>query len=70
MIEVGSCERYKAQDVVITIKRPWWALWRKNKVITIPKAEVSIDDSYTKYGDSEYHISITPSDVSFDDLKG
>ena len=41
MLEIGKCEQSKAQDVVLTIKRPWWAFWRKDKVIEMPNATVS-----------------------------
>lgn len=54
MIEIGKCESSKAQNVVLTIKRPWWAFWRKDRVIEMPNAIVSFGDFIDKNG----HLSV------------
>lgn len=55
MIEVGKCEQSEAQNVVLTIRRPWWAFWRKDKVIEIPNAIVSFG-AISKDGDVSVEI--------------
>ena len=59
MIEVGKCEPLKAQNVVLTIKRPWWAFWRKNKVIEMPNAVVSFGDFIDKDGNLSVEVDIS-----------
>jgi hypothetical protein len=54
MIEIGKCESSTAQNVVITIRRPWWAFWRKNRAIEMPNAIVSFGDSIDENG----HLSV------------
>ena len=40
----GNCEDSTPKKVEVTIKRPWWAFWQKDKVITIPNATISFGD--------------------------
>lgn len=45
-----NCNIVAATDIVLTIKHPWWAFWRKNRVISIPNANITYGD--IKQGDN------------------
>lgn len=40
----GKCEGSTPKKVIVTIKRPWWAFWRKDEVIEIQNATISFGD--------------------------
>ena len=59
MIEIGKCEQLTAQNVSLTISRPWWAFWRKKRVIEIPKAIVSFGDLVDENGHLAVEMDIS-----------
>lgn len=46
------------QDVVIHIKRPWWAFWRKDKEISMPSSTISLGSFETIDGIMTQEINI------------
>ena len=41
---LGSCDDSTPKKVVVTIKRPWWAFWRKDREVVIENPTISFNE--------------------------
>lgn len=47
-----------AHNISITIRRPWWAFWRRNKTINMPNAKLTLSELIEENGMLKYDVEL------------